>query len=86
MKGYFAKLKDFSPKLKVSEILLFLMPQNRLKKACFTHFNTYPVPKRQKIWSNLRDTRILSGTPSTYTQYGLQEIVLQEIVLGFFRK
>ena len=32
MKGYFAKLKDFSPELKVSEILLFLMPQNRWKK------------------------------------------------------
>jgi len=29
MKGFFAKLKDFSPKLKVSEILLFLKPQNR---------------------------------------------------------
>ena len=34
MKGFFAKLKDFSPKLKVSEILLLLMPQNRWKKAC----------------------------------------------------
>ena len=33
MKGYLAKLKDFSPKLKVSEILFFLMPQNRWKKS-----------------------------------------------------
>ena len=33
MKGFFAKLKDFSPKLKVSEILLFLKPQNRWEKA-----------------------------------------------------
>ena len=33
MKGFFAKLKDFSPKLKVSEILLFLKPQNRWKEA-----------------------------------------------------
>ena len=33
MKGFFAKLKDFSPKLKVSEIMLFLKPQNRWKKA-----------------------------------------------------
>ena len=35
MKGFFAKLKDFSLKLKVSEILLFLKPQNRWKKACY---------------------------------------------------
>ena len=35
MKGFFAKLKDFSPKLKVSEILLFLKPQNRWKKSLF---------------------------------------------------
>ena len=33
MKELFAKLKDFSPKLKVFEILLFLKPQNRWKKA-----------------------------------------------------
>ena len=33
MKGFFAKLKDFSPKLKVSKILLFSMLQNRWKKA-----------------------------------------------------
>ena len=32
MKGFFAKLKDFSPKLKVSEILLSSKPQNRWKK------------------------------------------------------
>ena len=29
MKGFFAKLKDFSPKLKVSEIMLLLKLQNR---------------------------------------------------------
>ena len=33
MKGFFPKLKDLSPKLKVSEILLCLKPQNRWKKA-----------------------------------------------------
>ena len=33
MKGFFAKIKDFSPKLKVLEILLFLKPQNRWKKS-----------------------------------------------------
>ena len=32
MKGFFAKLKDFSSKLKVSEILLSLKSQNRWKK------------------------------------------------------
>ena len=32
MKGLFAKLKYFSPKLKVLEILLFLKPQNQWKK------------------------------------------------------
>ena len=31
--GFFSKLKDFSLKLKVSEILLFLKPQNGWKKA-----------------------------------------------------
>ena len=35
IKGFFAKLKDFFPKLNVSEILLFSMPQNRWKKAWF---------------------------------------------------
>ena len=34
MKGFFSKLKDFSPKLKVSEILFFSKSQNRWKKAC----------------------------------------------------
>ena len=42
MKGYFAKLKDFSPKLKVLEILLFLMPQNRWKKAWSRHGKLLP--------------------------------------------
>ena len=37
MKGFFAKLKDFYPKLKVSEILLFLKPQNRWKKGVGSH-------------------------------------------------
>ena len=32
MKGFSTKLKDFSPKFKVSEILLLLKPQNRWKK------------------------------------------------------
>ena len=32
MKGFFSKLKDFSPKLKVSEILLFSKPQIGEKK------------------------------------------------------
>ena len=32
MKGFFAKLKDFSPKLKVSEILLFLKRKTGEKK------------------------------------------------------
>ena len=33
MKAFLAKFKDFSPKLKVSEILLFLKPQNRRKES-----------------------------------------------------
>ena len=40
--------------------------------------------RRQQEMGGLR---ILSWTlKGQYTQYGLQEIVLQEIVLGFFRK
>ena len=33
MKGILSELKDFSPKLKVSEILLCLKPQNRQKNT-----------------------------------------------------
>ena len=32
MKGFFSKLKDFSPKLKVSEILLFSKTAKSVKK------------------------------------------------------
>ena len=49
MKVFFAKLKDFPPKLKVSENLLFLKPQNRWEKAWGTAYrlNFMCTPRTQ---------------------------------------
>ena len=41
MKEFFLKLKDFSPKLKVSEILLCLKPQNRLNKSLSSNLKKF---------------------------------------------
>ena len=52
MKGFFAKLKDFSPKLKNSEILLFLKSQNRWKKAYPSIFCFASETPSKPGWSN----------------------------------
>ena len=50
MKGFFAKLKDFSPKLKVSEILLCLLQQHRWKKPVVYVLPVFFKRKHQKKW------------------------------------